>query len=87
MSPNVSCEPLTGKILITLNERKAGTHNLGYTVEASNDLADWETLVVNSVSRSDHASLVDFETAGYETASGVIIEPRQFVRVKFSLTP
>lgn len=87
LTPVVRYDAASGKILITLNERSSGTHNLEYVVEASNDLGDWETLVVNPVSRAAHVAFRDFEKAEYETASGASAEPRQFVRVRFSLTP
>ncbi|YCM42264.1 sulfatase-like hydrolase/transferase [Verrucomicrobiaceae bacterium 227] len=87
LAASVGYDLVSEKILITLNERSGGTHNLRYEVEASNDLVDWETLEVSPVSRSAHASLEGFESADYETARDAEVEPRQFVRVKFSLTP
>jgi arylsulfatase A-like enzyme len=69
----------TDRFRWSIPQRKAGTHNLTYIVEASRDLLDW-TIPVALVGTTSLDA--EFDLATYEATPAVSTEPRLFFRLR-----
>ncbi|MGC6581350.1 MAG: sulfatase-like hydrolase/transferase [Akkermansiaceae bacterium] len=79
--------PSTNKLEITYNQLDASLSNLIYTVEASSNLQDWETLTTSIVNSTTHPSLDCFDQVTFETDTSRNIQSTQFLRLKVETTP
>ncbi|MCP5535749.1 MAG: sulfatase-like hydrolase/transferase [Akkermansiaceae bacterium] len=81
--PNVtaSYNSASAKLEATFTRRKAGTHDLTYSMQVSNDLSDWLTLTATELSTAPHPTLGNaFERVTVETDATSATEPRLFMR-------
>jgi hypothetical protein len=61
--------------------RLAGTHDLAYTVQASSDLEQWNTLNISEIG-VELSDLVGFEQAVYQADKAVFEQSPLFIRLK-----
>jgi len=81
-NPAVSYNATSGKLEATYNRRKAGTHNLTYRVEVSDDLQNW-IFPSSEIGSTPHPSLgSDFERITVETEPLNSDKTRRFLRIR-----
>ena len=78
-------DPSSGKAEITFTRRMDGSHDLTYTVQASRDLIDWETLTTSEVTTSVLSAAECLEQVTFEADASSLVEPRQILRVKVEI--
>ncbi len=81
------------------SKQRATKDNVQYTVEATNDLTTWNTVVVTEVTGVDathvRAAIVpalptlgtDWEWHTFRTDDGSVIDPQDFIRLQVEATP
>ncbi|QQL44826.1 sulfatase-like hydrolase/transferase [Sulfuriroseicoccus oceanibius] len=79
-APSVQLNPTSGKLEITFNRRKPGTHDLTYSVEVSDNLASW-TLPTTEVSVTDHPTLEGFDQVTVASDADLATSARLFIRM------
>ncbi len=85
MHPEVHFNDTTKKLEVSYNRRVTGSHDITYTVEASNDIANWN-LPTNEIASIAHPNLgTDFQRVTCETVNTNVAEVKQFVRIKTDL--
>jgi len=82
MQPSVVFNAVTSKLEVSFNRRIQGSHDVTYTVEASNNISTW-ALATTEIANVPHATLgSDFERVTYETDQTSVLQSKQFVRIK-----
>lgn len=88
VSPAIIFNPASGKLEATFRRRNpANQFNLNYTVEASRDLVDWNTLTTEEVSANEIDPQNCLEEVTFESTSSTMEENIQFSRIKVELEP
>lgn len=77
----------TDRLNVMYNRRVPGSHELIYTGQATDDMADWESLLVTEKGSVPHPFLEGFDQVTIETAENGETEFHQGVRVKAAFQP
>ncbi|BDS07589.1 hypothetical protein NT6N_26290 [Oceaniferula spumae] len=82
VTPTANYNDTSDKLNVTFTRRKAGSHDLTYSVQVSDDLSTW-TLPSTEISAISHPILgSDFEQVVVETDGSSPASVRRFIRIK-----